>query len=177
MVRLGNVLADFIGRNERIGLSPQVQAGIALHRKIDTFTDSNEIVERSKAKLVGFKRYGNALIDVFYDHFLSNAWEHELAVPDFTGQLYDSIKANLIHVPETCNWIANRMIEQDWLSNYGSINGLHLNLSRMESRIQNRTGRVVDLVSSLDILEEHYDDFQTDFLEYWPKLRNHVWEW
>ena len=174
IIRLGNVLADFIGRNERGDLDPRVQVGMELHRKIDMFTDAHVVVSRSKAKLIGFQRYGNALVDVIYDHFLTRAWSHELPVQDFTRRLYSSIESHRQLLPITCNQIAIRMIEQDWMGHYGSLDGLRITLERMSKRIEWSTGRTVDLASSLQILEVKYDDFMQDFLEFWPDLQKHL---
>jgi hypothetical protein len=66
------------------------------------------------------------------------------------------------------------MIEQDWMNLYGDMDGLASNLSRMESRIEYRTGRSVDLVSSIQILESDYRGFELDFLEFWPQLVGQV---
>ena len=176
MVRLGNVLADFIGRNEKSDLDPRILVGIELHRKIDMFTDSHGVVSRSKARLVSFQRYGNALVDVFYDHFLTRAWSHELPVQDFTRRLYSSIESHQQFFPTTCYQIASRMIEQDWMGHYGSLDGLRITLERMAKRVEWSTGRTVDLASSVQILEVKYDDFMQDFLEFWPDLQNHLAE-
>jgi acyl carrier protein phosphodiesterase len=172
-VRLGNVLADFIHRNEVELLDDAMKVGVTLHKRIDQFTDSHQVVDRSKARLVGFQRYGNALVDVFYDHFLTRHWSHELSVRDFTNELYQSIQAHNHILPETCVLIANRMIAQDWMNHYGTFEDLATNLGRMELRIQSRTGRSVDLVSSIKTFEKDYESFEADFLEFWPELVGH----
>ncbi len=171
---LGNVLADFIGRKEVESLDYEIQFGIVLHRRIDQFTDSHPVVNRSKERLIGFQRYGNALVDVFFDHFLTKHWTHNLSVRSFTDDLYQSILAHNDLLPETCRLIAHRMMQQDWLNHYSTTEGLTTNLSRMEFRIQSRTGRTVDLVSSVKILEAEYENFERDFLEFWPELVGHT---
>ncbi len=173
-ILLGNVLADFIGRKEIESLDQDIQFGVALHKRIDHFTDHHTAVDRSKSRLVGFQRYGNALVDVFYDHFLTTGWSHELSVREFTGRLYRSIQSHQELLPKTCFAIANRMIEQDWMNNYETMDGLKMNLGRMELRIESRTGRAVDLVSSVKILEQEYRSFEEDFLEFWPELVGHT---
>ncbi len=173
-ILLGNVLADFIGRKEIESLDQDIQFGVALHKRIDHFTDHHTAVDRSKSRLVGFQRYGNALVDVFYDHFLTTGWSHELSVREFTGRLYRSIQSHQELLPKTCFAIANRMIEQDWMNNYETVDGLKMNLGRMELRIESRTGRAVNLVSSVKILEQEYRSFEEDFLEFWPELVGHT---
>lgn len=173
-ILLGNVLADFIGRKEIESLDQEIQFGVALHKRIDHFTDHHTAVDRSKSRLVGFQRYGNALVDVFYDHFLATGWSHELSVFEFTDRLYRSIQSHQELLPKNCFAIANRMIEQDWMNNYATMDGLKMNLGRMELRIESRTGRAVDLVSSVKILEQEYRSFEEDFLEFWPELVGHT---
>jgi acyl carrier protein phosphodiesterase len=174
IVRIGNVLADFVGRAEKEMLGTELQTGFRLHRRIDSYTDSHPVVERSKARLVGFQRYGNALIDIFYDHFLTRYWEQPNSVRQYTNELYRSIQSHQPILPESCKEVAIRMIEQDWMNYYQDYEGLALNLSRMESRIKYRTGRSVDLVSSIQILDAEYRGLELDFLEFWPQLVGHV---
>jgi len=169
-IRVGNVLADFIGRREKEGLDPEIQEGIELHQRIDRFTDNHPVVQRSQAKLVGFQRYANPLIDVFYDHFLTVQWPKDQFIGDYIEELYDSIRACHPILPADCGRISETMMEQNWLAGYGSYPGLETNLGRMERRIEYVRGRKVDLVSAIQILEVRYKEFEADFLEFWPQL-------
>lgn len=174
LIRIGNVLADFFLRSQISDLAIEIQEGVSLHKKIDHFTDSHPIVERSKARLIGFQRFGNPLVDVFYDHFLTKSWAHEQTIRRFTDSLYRAIEGCHEYLPQPCVQISQRMIEQDWMNQYDSFDGMKINLLRMEQRIESRTGRTVDLVSSLQILEREYSGFEADFLEFWPQLVGHV---
>jgi acyl carrier protein phosphodiesterase len=174
LVRVGNVVADFIHRNETTGLPKDIQTGIGLHRRIDSFTDNHLAVANSKSKMIAFKRFANPLIDVFYDHFLTKHWDNPIPIREFTHQLYRSVQTAHPLLPENCVRISKRMIEDDWLNLYDTFEGLAINLERMERRIEFRAGRKVDLVSSLQILEVRYDEFETDFLEFWPQLVGHA---
>lgn len=169
-IQVGNVLADFIRRGEIEGLNPEILQGIELHKRIDRYTDNHPLVERSHQKLIGFKRFGNPLVDVFYDHFLTIHWQLPIPISEYILALYRTILEHRALLPKNCVQIAERMIEQDWMSQYGTFEGLKTNLSRMESRIEWATGRKVDLVSSIQILEVRYEEFEADFLEFWPQL-------
>ncbi len=173
-IQVGNVLADFIRRGEIEGLEPELYEGIKLHRRIDGYTDKHTVVERSHEKLIGFKRFGNPLVDVFYDHFLTVHWELPMPLDEYVSNLYRSILEHRSLLPNHCVQIAERMIEQDWMSQYGTFEGLKANLGRMEARIEWSTGRKVDLVSSLQILEVRYEAFEADFLEFWPDLKQNL---
>ena len=168
------MLGDFIHRNEIAVLHPDIQKGIELHKRIDSFTDNHPAVASSKFKMIAFQRFANPLIDVFYDHFLTKHWAQTESVQDYTEELYDSIERAHPHLPTNSVRISQRMIEDDWLSLYGTFEGLAINLGRMARRIEFGTGRKVDLVSALQILEVRYDEFEGDFLEFWPQLVGHV---
>ena len=174
LIRIGNVLGDFIHRNEVATLDHKIQKGIELHKRIDSFTDNHPAVANSKSKMIAFQRFANPLIDVFYDHFLTKHWSQPETVRDYTTQLYLSIEEARPLLPDNCVRISERLIEDDWLNLYGTFDGLSTNLSRMERRIEYGSGRKVDLVSSLQILEVRYDEFEADFLEFWPQLVGHA---
>ena len=173
-IRVGNVLADFIRRNEIETLNPLLRRGVELHRSIDRFTDNHQVVDKSKSKLVAFQRFANPLIDVFYDHFLTRHWERAEEVSEYVQALYREIESMMPLLPDGCVSIAQHMIEQDWMSQYGTFEGLATNLGRMSRRIESTTGRQVDLAASLQILETQYEDFERDFIEFWPQLQVHV---
>jgi len=48
---IGNFIADSVKGSDYKNYSKSIQQGIILHRAIDTFTDSHEIVEQSKQRL------------------------------------------------------------------------------------------------------------------------------
>ena len=150
----------------------EIQKGIELHQRIDRFTDNHPVVQRSQDRLVGFQRYANPLIDVFYDHFLVMNWNRPVTVSEYVSELYRTIRQTQSLLPDDCNQIADRMMDQNWLNQYGTYSGLESNLGRMQARIEWATGRKVDLVSSLQILESHYFEFEKDFLEFWPTLKS-----
>lgn len=169
-VRVGNVVADFIPRNQVEHLDPDLKRGVELHQRIDRFTDSHPIVQRSHNRLTGFKRFANPLVDVFYDHFLTLHWRKEIPLNTYVDRLNQDIEQSYPGLPEECVAVSRRMIEQGWMRQYGEFEGLEKNLGRMERRIEWRTNRTVDLVGALQILKHDYTGFERDFLEFWPQL-------
>lgn len=67
------MISDFVKGKKKLEYPQAIQKGIALHRAIDTFTDTHDITRQAK---VFFKPvyglYAGALIDVIYDHYLAN---------------------------------------------------------------------------------------------------------
>lgn len=177
-VRFGNVVADFVRRPEVNSLPEGVRTGIRLHQLIDSVTDRHAKAELSRRRLVGFQRFSNPLVDIFYDHFLSIHWneidpvfQSELPKLDlFVDDLYQDLLAHRSILPSESSMIVSHLIEQDWLRNYGSLSGLQFTLQRVEKRIGFRTGRQVDLENSLELFQKHYEEYQSDFFEFWPDL-------
>jgi acyl carrier protein phosphodiesterase len=82
LVQIGNFAADPIKGKKYKSLPLEMQKGVLLHRKIDSFTDSHAIVYKSAHRF--FEKYGHyngVIMDVFYDHFLAKNWNKYSPVP------------------------------------------------------------------------------------------------
>ena len=65
---VGNYIADDVKGEKYLNYSPEIQKGILLHRKIDTFTDTHHIVLNIKNLIREHQRkYTPVVIDIFYD--------------------------------------------------------------------------------------------------------------
>ncbi|RZK26682.1 MAG: DUF479 domain-containing protein, partial [Hymenobacter sp.] len=88
---LGQFIADSVPGRQLAGYQPEVQAGIRMHRAIDTFTDQHPVVRRSTARLraAGAGKYAGVVADVFYDHFLAANFQEFSAesLPAFTQRV------------------------------------------------------------------------------------------
>jgi acyl carrier protein phosphodiesterase len=171
LIRVGNVVADFVHRNEREQLSEGLQKGVRLHLRIDQFTDNHEVVQISKERLIGFQRFGNPLVDVFYDHFLVRHWKQEEPVEDYIEALYKDLVAEIPNLPFNAAQVIRRLLDDDWLNSYDNFDGLERALTRMERRLEWGTGREVNLLDSLQILRSEYKAFEQDFQQFWPHLQ------
>lgn len=173
-ILLGNFATDFLSNSEIAALPVEVQIGSKLHREIDLFTDRHPLVEEAKSKLVGFQRFSNPLMDIFYDHFLSQMSPDEDAFGALVDSIYRDLALHLKVLPTQSQGIVRNVIETDWIRKYRTLEGLETTLNRVERRIQYRTGRDFDLRESLVILHEHYDFFQSNFDQFWVELETHV---
>lgn len=167
--RLGNLLPDFLRVGELAQLDPVFQQGIMCHRQIDAFTDRHSVVRRSVRRFVAYRRVAPVLVDVFYDHFLSNDWAQYSAQPleSFIAEIYRSFDIHRAQLPEILWPLLQRMRDEDWLRSYRDFDGLRRTLMRMERRFR----RKVDLVGGVVELEKNYTDLHADFREFFPELR------
>lgn len=168
-VKLGNFFGDFIkGRQVQV-YSQAIQAGIHLHRFIDRFTDSHEVVRKSKLRLRGeFRHYSPVIVDVFYDHFLAKNWRnyHRQDLIAYTEEFYKLALRHKQAFPEKAGYMLNYMAADNWLYGYRYTEGIRRALSSMARR----TSFVSGMERAHLALEEHYAAFEAEFRLFFPQL-------
>ena len=168
---LGNFIADSIKGKKYLNYPPGVQKGILLHRRIDHFTDTHPIVRRSSSKLhKNYSHYAGVIVDIFYDHFLASNWEEYSKVPleNFVADFYILLKNNFDLLPTPIQSFLPYMVAENWLLSYASIDGI----SRILYQMNIRTRNIVQMDKAVNELREHYSEFEKDFSEFFPILKN-----
>ncbi|CAM1371456.1 ACP phosphodiesterase [Tenacibaculum litopenaei] len=171
-IMIGNFIADHIKGSKFTQYTPDIQRGIRLHRAIDSFTDTHDIVRQSKRRLD--KRYGHysgVIIDIFYDHFLAINWRQysEIPLETYVQSVYRLLNQHLDILPVKTQEMLPYMIKYNWLYNYQFAKGIQEVLNGMNRRTQ---GKSKMNLASQDLLE-HYDDFNKDFKLFFEHLREH----
>ena len=169
-IMIGNFIADSIRGNHFSHYADDIQLGIRLHREIDTYTDQHPIVRKSKRRLdPKYGHYAGVIIDIFYDHFLAKNWDQYSAIPldVYVDSVYALLQKNLEELPEKTQYMLPFMIEYNWLYNYQFMEGMKRVLNGMNRRTLNKSR--MDL--AIEDLQEHYDDFEKDFTEFFEELQ------
>jgi acyl carrier protein phosphodiesterase len=167
---LGSLLGDFVKGPLDARYGEDITRAIALHRKIDTFTDAHPLVLQSKSRISAERRrYAGIMIDMFYDHFLAKNWAeyHGEPIGEFTARIYGILHARHAMLPDRLQIMAPRMAQSDWLASYADIASIHTALDRMGRRLT-RENRLLD---SADELVEHYAGLEGDFRAFMPQVR------
>jgi len=166
---VGAMLGDFVKGSLRDRYSEGVRHGIELHRKVDSFTDSHEIVRQSKSRISpARRRFAGIIIDVFYDHFLAKNWSDysSVSLDDFAKQAYSAMLANQQILPEGLQQTLPFMVEQNWLCSYKDFNVIDKVLKRMSQRIR----RENSLDGAAEELLDNYREFESEFRTFFPDL-------
>ncbi|MDY0779803.1 acyl carrier protein phosphodiesterase [Tenacibaculum sp. IB213877] len=171
-IMLGNFFADHVRGNKFSHFSEEIQQGIILHRKIDTFTDTHEIVRKSKRRL--HERYGHydgVIIDIFYDHFLAKNWEKYSQIPldIYVNSVYRLLLENKEILPQKTQDLLPYMIEYNWLYNYQFTDGIQQVLNGMNRRTKGKSQMHLateDLQLLNKELEEDFFAFFAELLAY-----------
>jgi acyl carrier protein phosphodiesterase len=171
--KIGELLGDFEKGNVNGKYSKGIEIDIAIHRKIDCYTDSHPIVKEAKRLFPdGRRRYAGILLDVFYDHILAKNWRHysEANLEDFTNHVYSILLMNKAILPAQLNDIVPIMIQQDWLTSYQELSGFEIAIYRISRRLKRRNS----LSECLLEIEEYYDFLASGFNAFFPQLIDFV---
>jgi acyl carrier protein phosphodiesterase len=174
-MKIGNFIGDYVKGRKYRNYPEYIKKGILLHRKIDSFTDNSPIPQRLKSLLKPYyRRYSGIVIDLFYDHFLANNWGYFSDVPleDFISRFYDLLYKYFDYLPERVQNFVPHMIQHNRILSYRDIQGLYHAL-----KVMVRTTSLPDKTDEgIVVLNEHYNTFNENFLEFFPTLIKHVKE-
>ena len=115
---IGALLGDFAGADYAGDYTPEIEREIAIHRKVDSYTDSHPVVLAAKEMFEpGRRRFAGILLDMFYDHVLIVNWERYSAqsVDELIARFYRALEARKAMLPERLQRMLPYMIGQDWL--------------------------------------------------------------
>lgn len=103
-VRLGGMLGDFVRGGIDPALAIGLRRGIALHRAIDTFTDTHPEICTLRALFEApYRRYAGILIDIWFDHLLARnflVWS-DVPLQDFSDDLVRLLHERNDELPES----------------------------------------------------------------------------
>ncbi len=170
-ISLGNFIGDHVkGRSYR-DYPTDMQNGIILHRKIDSFTDTTDDIniKNSKSRLRPiYGKYSGVVIDIFYDHFLANNWSQysEIDLDNYCAEFYDLLKKNNNRLPIKIQQIIPFLIKNKRLESYEKVSGIEdvLNIMSKYSSLPNHTAKAIEC------LNMHYEAFKYEFSMFFEKL-------
>ncbi len=173
-VLLGNFIADSVPGRQLENYPPGVQAGIRLHRAIDTFTDQHPVVRRSTQRLraAGYGKYAGVISDMFLDHFLARHFADfsPEQLPDFTRRVYALLQGRAAEMPPRVQQTLFYMVQHNWLRGYAETEGIARALGGLSRRATAGSG----METAATELLANYAAYETDFRAFFPALQQHV---
>ncbi len=167
-VIIGNFIGDFVKGRAFDNYPPEVQRGISLHRKIDEFTDSHEIVRSSTSLLrKRHRHYSPVIVDIFYDHFLARSWKEisGTSLEAFTDWFYGMTDRFKHLIPKRALYMLTYMRQDNWLYNYQFKEGV----DRALKGLSRRTLYKSNMSKAVADLEANYETFERDFHLFFPE--------
>ena len=171
-IMIGNFIADMIKNKDVPTFSIGVQKGIALHRKIDSYTDVHpKVKEGTKLMQPYHSKYSPVIVDIFYDYLLSKNWEKysKESLDDFAKRTYKILQSRMDEMPPNLKKRLPSMIAHDWLQGYSKEQGLRYTFERLKSRLS-KPEQLDNVVENLfrheDSLNEGFNIFFPEMIEY-----------
>ncbi len=166
---MGNFLGDLIKNKEYKALPEPIRRGVELHRHIDAFTDSHEVVMSTVDKLESqHHKYSPVVADIYYDYLLFINWETYASesIQDLADWSYEVIRKYKEFIPERHSKKAEMMIKHNWLLGYGDLDILHETFLRVKKRARFNS----HFEFATQHLQERLEDFNKDFNLFFPDL-------
>jgi acyl carrier protein phosphodiesterase len=172
-VLVGNLTADWVKGRARLALPEDMRAGMAIHHRIDVFTDTHPAVHACVERLAPrWQRYAPVLVDIFFDHVLSVRWDRfgHGDRADFIARTYDALRPRVHLLPARAQYASNALLADDWLTAYATLDGIALSLTRLSTRL----GHGIELAPAVADFVEHRALFDATFDAFFPALRRHA---
>ena len=166
----GNLIADFVRGNDFENYPTEIQTGILMHRRIDSFTDSHATVSEAARFLhPRHHKYAPICVDVFFDYCLATKWEHysPILLSAFTSQVNEALERDFEYLPEPLQKRLPTMIANNWLTHYNTLEGVQFAFESIAKRAKfpsNIATATDDLVAHLDFFQAAFDNFFPDLL-------------
>ncbi|WP_338474372.1 ACP phosphodiesterase [Pseudomonas sp. MS646] len=167
---LGSLYGDFV-KGPLLGqYTPQIEAAIALHRRIDMYTDRHPLVDGALSRFSTVRRrYAGIVLDVFFDHCLARDWASygEGPLGAFTSRVYQVLSTEP-QLPGRLAQIAPHMAANDWLGSYQAFDVLEQVLRGISRRLT----RPEELAGAMEELTRLYEPLSEDFRLFYPQLQD-----
>ena len=174
--RLGNLLADLMKGRTWEGIQGDTKEGMAIHREIDSFTDSHRMFALSKSRLANAGFLRGVVIDLAYDHMLTRNWERysDQSLEAFLAEFHTEAEAVIDEYPEKAKHFVLSLIESNRLGTYGETGSLKHALKRVDDRLSERVLSRENTSRYFNSLLDEYENIEKDFLRFFPELMAHM---
>ena len=162
----GNLLADYC---KDVG-NGRFRRGVWFHRRIDSFTDRNEVAGEARALFnASYRHFGGVLSDLAFDWCLARTWDEWSPNVDLLGFIENSLKGiqkSAVDLPDHAAFALERMIEERWLESYRDIDGMRQTLVRISRRRP-----IVKMVLGAErLMQAHESELTRIFRRFYPQL-------
>jgi acyl carrier protein phosphodiesterase len=169
-ILVGNFIGDFVKGPLSDRFPERIRQGVTLHRRIDSFANSEELFQCSRRRLDHhYGLYRGVLVDLFYDHFLVVEWSNWSGEPFdlYLARTRSIIEQYRTELPE-CMQKLVPVIFEELLPSYGEVSGIGKALERMSRRVT----RANPLAGGEEELLRHYHGLRADFRGFMPLVRH-----
>ncbi len=173
-IRTGNLIGDFVKKNQIQTFDKNIQIGLNLHRTIDQFTDKHDLVQQAISLLKPeFPLSAGIFTDILFDHFLANDSLYFASgdiLKNFTQKVYADLQEHRHIMNDSMLEFFHYMKKYDWLYHYKYQEGL----SKSIHGICKRVPRLGDPTRAMNQILLHYEALQSLYKAYFPELQHEI---
>jgi acyl carrier protein phosphodiesterase len=166
----GSLMGDVVRGVLEGRYPPEVEHGIRLHRRVDSFTDAHPVVRAAKTRLQPpYRRYAGILLDVYFDHCLALHWHqhHPQSLEEFVTDSHQKLMREGLKLAHPGFVLRlTYMRSRNLLLSYRELSGVERALQGLSTRLS----RENPLATGLQALQPQYSALQNDFRVFFPEL-------
>ncbi len=139
----GSVLGDWLRGRIPDDYPADLKLGVALHRRVDSMTDSHPAIAQARAQFAsGHRRYAGILLDIVTDHLLIQQWDRfsNESLHDFTQRGAQAVASHGEWFEQAGGGVPSARDFQRLLLSYGSGDGVERALRRTAQRLTKPDG-------------------------------------
>lgn len=170
-IQFGNFIGDFVKGKNFTKYSENIIKGILLHREIDSFTDTHNIVHSSIERLrPAYGKYAGVCTDILYDHFLAKNWDNysPKKIENFVIDFHYAVIERIGKLPRKARHFVFPFIKNKRLLRYADLNCFEEVLHKMAIY----TSMPDKVKKAMHIIKEDYDLFLFEFNSFFPQLQD-----
>ncbi len=169
--QLGNLLADPLKGKMWNGSSQLHRDGVAMHKAIDVFTDSNIHVAQAKDYL-GNGYLKGVVMDILFDHYITKYWEDFVRVDleYFIQIFYHQADKHRSALPIAGQQFIKRLIRYDFFHLYRDFTTLKHVFKKFDQRLSASILVKETTSEYLPIIKQHNKQIEREFLLFLPEL-------
>ena len=136
---MGGLLGDFVKGPLQGKYPERVEEGIALHRKLDVYTDAQPEIQNLICTFSPpWRRYAGIVLDIAFDHLLATRWQayHALSLEQFCQRFYQHLNTCQTWLPPRAQHFNQRAAEIRWLQSYADKALIPIMLNRVGERLR-----------------------------------------
>lgn len=166
----GALLGDYVKGPLQGKLPKDVERGIALHRKIDAYTDDYALSRQLHRLFPSeYRRCSGIMLDLYFDHLLARNWRvyEQLSLADFSGR----VQANLDDYEQLLTPAAKRFKQRlgqyNLLSRYAQAAAVDRTLQHIAGKLRAPN----PLANAMQHLEARDAELDAIFRDFYPTLQ------
>ena len=167
---VGQFIADAVKGNDFNLYSPDIRQGILLHRWVDSFTDTHDLVKELRAEYrpkLGL--YSGVLIDLVFDYFLAKDFQiHSgIELEEFQQFTFSVLNKHEDHFPEKMKKYFFHMKDKEFMMKYAH----PVEMADIVRQMGNRIPRGESLIAAGDFFEDYVEMASAYFPAFFKELK------